>query len=139
MFVTDERITASSFFLAEGPLSTVYLKNEACYPWFILVPRKQNLRELYELPETDQVLLIKEINYLSLVMQQLYNPEKLNVGALGNIVSQLHIHIVARYKSDSLWPQGIWQSSMIDTPYEQKVIEKLLTKLRTIINFCIIE
>lgn len=102
MFCIDDRIKSSSFILGEWPLSTVLLKNDASYPWFILVPRKMDIQEIYQLEKSERFLLIEEINQLSLLVRDYFKPDKLNIGALGNIVPQLHIHIVIRRKNDPL-------------------------------------
>ena len=98
-------------------MSRVFLKNEALYPWFILVPRQPDVQEINQLTKNDRALLIEEMNQLSLLVQRLFQPAKLNVGALGNVVPQLHIHVIGRNKEDSLWPQGVWQSALQATPY----------------------
>ncbi|KGP62243.1 diadenosine tetraphosphatase [Legionella norrlandica] len=134
MFSIDERILSSCFILGEWPLSTVLLKNEACYPWLILVPRKKHIQEIYQLEKKEQQLLIEEINQLSLLMNNYFCPDKLNIGALGNIVSQLHIHVIARRKSDPLWPHGIWQSSMSATPYQECELNNVLPPLCDLIK-----
>lgn len=134
MFRIDDRLQSSCFILGEWPLSTVLLKNEACYPWFILVPRRVNIHEIYQLEKEDQLLLMEEINQLSLMVNDYFNPDKLNIGALGNVVPQLHIHVVIRRKKDPLWPQGIWQSSMSPTPYPESKLNDILSSLSDLIR-----
>lgn len=134
MFSIDERIQSGGFFLGDWPLSQVFLKNEAHYPWFILVPRKKNITELYQLVKEERELLMEEINQLSLLVNDYFKPDKLNIGTLGNVVPQLHVHIVARTQLDSLWPQGVWQTSMEATPYDEKSLELLLPVLRYLIR-----
>lgn len=134
MFCIDERIQSTGFFLGDWPLSRVFLKNEECYPWFILVPRKENIQEIYQLVKEEREVLIEEINQLSLLVNGYFKPDKLNIGALGNVVPQLHVHIVARTKNDVLWPQGIWQSSMLATPYDEEKLKTLLPILRNLIR-----
>ena len=134
MFQLDERIQSSCFTLTDWPLSRVLLKNEAGYPWFLLVPRKNNIQEIHQLTKEERELLMEEVNQLSLVLNAFYKPEKLNIGALGNIVSQLHIHLVARSKQDALWPHGIWQSSFTATPYPKHQIESLVPDLKALIE-----
>ncbi|HHF7346340.1 TPA: HIT family protein [Legionella feeleii] len=129
-FVTDERIQASSIWLDDLSLSRVYLKNEADFPWFILVPREENIQEIYQLSPTKRQLLIEEIAQISNLVNTHFKPDKLNVGALGNIVSQLHIHVVARFNGDKAWPHGIWQSGMTATPYSNEVLQELIPSLR---------
>lgn len=134
MFSVDERIQSGSFLLGDWPLSRVFLKDEALYPWFILVPRKNNVQELHQLVKEDRELLMEEINQLSLLVNDYFNPDKLNIGALGNVVPQLHVHVIARTQLDGLWPQGVWQSSMIATPYDEERLRVLLPALRDLIQ-----
>lgn len=116
-FLLDERLKASSFYLVDWPLSQVFLKNNANYPWFILVPRRHGVREITDLCRNDRYQLMDEVHQLSVVLQETFKPDKINTGALGNIVAQLHLHVVGRYHDDALWPQGIWQAAAEDKPY----------------------
>lgn len=129
-FQVDDRIAASSIFIENGPLSSIYLKNDATFPWIILVPRQENVQEIYQLSDANRYILMNEITELSTIMQVFFKPDKLNIGALGNIVSQLHIHIVARFKTDKLWPEGIWQSTVTSVPYTSIKITELTDMLR---------
>lgn len=134
MFHIDERILSTSVILAEWPLSTVLLKNEKNYPWLILVPRKENVQEIYQLDAKDRALLMEEIHQLSLIMQDYFNPEKLNIGALGNIVAQLHIHVVGRKSNDPLWPQGIWQTEFRSFPLSDENLKRIQYDLEKILE-----
>ena len=129
-FSLDTRLSQSSVWIADLPLSELRLKNHRHYPWCLLVPRLSEVRELYELSPSQQMQLMQEIQDLSLVMRELFKPSKLNIGSLGNIVSQLHIHIVARHVSDPLWPQGIWQNALIEEPYTQGELDLMANKLK---------
>ena len=118
-FQLDQRLQQSTFELLDWPLCKLLLKNNADYPWFILVPQKPNLMEIAECSKADRYQLMDEIHELSVVVKELFKPHKINIGSLGNIVSQLHIHVVARFETDPLWPQGIWQHAAQDTPYDK--------------------
>ena len=133
-FQLDERLQNSSFHLINWPLSQVLLKNNADYPWLILVPRRNNLTEITEFNKADQYQLINEVNQLTLVIQDVFKPDKLNIGSLGNIVSQFHMHVVARFQNDPLWPHGVWQSTAKDKTYidPNPLIEKLKHRLSNI-------
>lgn len=133
MFYLDERIESTCFVLGDWPLSRVLLKNDQSYPWFLLVPRINDVQEIYQLDKAAQSLLMEEINQLSLLVKQHYQPDKLNVAALGNVVAQLHVHIVARSTQDGLWPQGIWQGAQNSIPYEECRLNSILPGLRTMI------
>ena len=89
-------------------LCLVLLMNDSHYPWLILVPQRVNVSEIYQLSSAEQQQLTRESSYISEKLQRLYHADKINIAALGNIVPQLHIHHVVRYKSDKAWPAPIW-------------------------------
>lgn len=134
MFQIDERITTTSLFLGQWPLSSVFLKNDQNIPWFILVPRKAEAEEIYHLNSEEQKILIQEINQLTLIIKNHYQPRKINVASLGNIVQQLHIHCVGRTEEDPLWPQGIWQVNYQPTPYPKELLKTTLPQLELLIQ-----
>ena len=133
-FALDERLVSSCFALADWPLSRVLLKNNADYPWLILVPRVDNIQEIDQLPKQLRYQLIDEISQLSSITRAHFKPNKLNMGALGNIVAQLHIHVVARFTYDKLWPHGIWQAAQTTVPYDEETLNSLLEDLRSQLN-----
>jgi diadenosine tetraphosphate (Ap4A) HIT family hydrolase len=133
-FILDERIATTCIHLGDWPLCQVLLKNTADYPWFILVPRETNIRDIDELSKSNQQQLMTEITKLSTIVKQCFNPDKLNVGALGNIVSQLHIHIIARFKEDKLWPHSVWQNAHMDIPYSEAALATLIPRMHSIID-----
>ena len=92
------------------PLCRVLLMKDRRFPWLILVPERESMREIHDLPPADRHALIEEIAQASEVLKRLFHPDKLNVGALGNIVPQLHVHLVARTTTDSAWPGPVWGS-----------------------------
>ena len=110
--------------VADWPLCKVLLMNDSQYPWFILVPRQAGLKESIDLSEQDQLVLMQESAKLSLLLKDVFNPDKLNVAALGNMVPQLHIHHIARFKSDAAWPAPVW-GKFTAKPYTQDQIELL--------------
>ncbi|HEA15020.1 MAG: HIT domain-containing protein [Pseudoalteromonas prydzensis] len=112
--------------VADWPLCKVLLMNDSQYPWFILVPRKAGLKEIIDLDDAEQLLLMKESAKLSLLLKEVFNPDKLNVAALGNMVPQLHIHHIARFKTDVAWPAPVW-GKYPAVPYS----EEQLTRLKT--------
>ncbi len=101
-------------------LSTVLLLNDARYPWIILVPQRPDLRELIDLDSGDRIQLLEESSLVQQVLLDLFRPEKLNVGALGNLVPQLHLHHVARFSDDPAWPGPVWGHSPAQ-PYDSEV------------------
>ncbi|MBE0458320.1 HIT domain-containing protein [Pseudoalteromonas sp. KG3] len=112
--------------VADWPLCKVLLMNDSQYPWFILVPRKAGLKESIDLDDAEQLLLMKESAKLSLLLKEVFNPDKLNVAALGNMVPQLHIHHIARFKSDAAWPAPVW-GKFPSIPYTNEQVEQLKT------------
>ena len=107
-FALDPRIVADTHAVIELPLSRVLLTDDMRFPWLILVPRIAGLRELTELPRDDQHALLDEINRAAHVLHAIANPDKLNIAALGNVVPQLHVHVVARFVGDAAWPRPVW-------------------------------
>lgn len=104
----DIRLENDSTFITNIHLCQVRLHKNAAFPWVILIPMRENWTELVDLPSCDQVLLMQEIALVSRVMKTCFNPYKLNVANLGNIVPQLHIHVVARFQEDAAWPGPVW-------------------------------
>ena len=96
--------------VARLPLCRVLLMKDRRFPWLILVPERESVREIHELPPADRQALIEEIARASEVLTRLFQPDKLNIGALGNIVPQLHVHLVARTTTDPAWPGPVWGS-----------------------------
>ncbi len=129
-FQMDDRLTATCIMLIDWPLCRVLLKNNADYPWLILVPRQNELRDVDDLSPTLRHQLIDEISQLSTIVKTYFKPDKLNVGTLGNIVSQLHIHIVARYSHDKLWPHGIWQAAQTESMYSKESLKSIVDDLQ---------
>lgn len=107
-FLLHRRLAEDTALVFELPLCSVLLMNDATVPWLILVPRRSGISEIHELDRVDRLILMEELALASKVACKLYRPDKLNVGALGNIVEQLHIHVVSRYKADRAWPGPIW-------------------------------
>ncbi|WP_454830267.1 HIT domain-containing protein [Pseudoxanthomonas wuyuanensis] len=107
-FQLDPRLVADSVFLADGPLSQVRLMNDARYRWLLLVPRVDGAVEWLDLDGGQQRLLLAEINRVGALLRAEPGTAKLNIGALGNIVRQLHVHLVARRDGDAAWPGPVW-------------------------------
>jgi len=96
------------FEIARLPLSRVLLVNDEQYPWIILVPERDDINEIFQLSDQDQQQLMRESSAVSLALKQQFKADKINIGALGNMVPQLHIHHIARYISDVAWPGPVW-------------------------------
>lgn len=96
--------------VARLPLCRVLLMNDRRFPWLILVPEREGLREIHDLPPAERSMLIEEIAQAGQVLVHLFQPDKLNTGALGNVVPQLHVHVIARFAADAAWPGPVWGS-----------------------------
>ncbi|XOV77712.1 MAG: HIT domain-containing protein [Aestuariibacter sp.] len=107
-FSLDSRLQNDCIEIMDLPLCKVLLMNESRYPWFILVPRIEHVRELIDLKLGQQQRLWDESNLLSQFLQTYFQPDKLNVAALGNVVPQLHLHHIARFEADAAWPAPVW-------------------------------
>ena len=110
------------------PLNHLLLMLDANYPWFILVPDRENIREIYQLDENDQRQLIAESTVLSRAISEQFGADKLNIAALGNLVPQLHIHHIVRYTDDAAWPAPVWGRHPAK-PYSEDQREQLICQL----------
>ena len=109
-------------------LCHLLLVEDANYPWFILVPDRDSIEEIYQLSSEDQVQLLVESSLLSERLMQVFKGDKLNIAALGNQVPQLHLHHIVRYKTDPAWPAPVW-GKVASKPYSEFEITDLLSKL----------
>jgi len=107
-FALHERLAADTVPVCEMTLSSLRLMKDARYPWVMLIPRIPEIREMHQLAQADQRQLMVEITRISAVMEREWGADKMNVGALGNMVPQLHIHIIARFEGDAAWPGPVW-------------------------------
>ncbi|RTE86855.1 MULTISPECIES: HIT domain-containing protein [Gammaproteobacteria] len=114
--------------VGDFPLSRVLIMNDAQYPWVILVPRVEGVTEAYELQAMEQQQLLQESSLLSMWLMRHFNGDKLNVAALGNVVSQLHVHHVVRFKSDPAWPAPVW-GKLPAQPYTTETVEAFAQQL----------
>ena len=107
-FKLDRKFLKSSHYVKDLKLCTIRLHDNSKFPWLILIPKRIKITDITELNSKDQILLMKEIVFVSKIMKKLFKTSKLNVEKIGNIVPQLHIHIIARTKRDSSWPLSVW-------------------------------
>lgn len=108
MFALHERLAADTVHIIDWPLCNILLMNDTTYPWVILVPRRHGVVEIHELDKADRETLMEEIAEASQRLQNTTKAHKINVAALGNVVPQLHVHVVARFATDAAWPRPIW-------------------------------
>ena len=109
-FTLHPTLTRDTVEVTRLPLCRVLLMKDSRFPWLILVPERDGARAIHDLPPADRATLIEEIAQASQILERLFHPDKLNVGALGNIVPQLHVHVVARTVGDPAWPGPVWGS-----------------------------
>ncbi len=127
-FVLDPRLAADTIFIADWELSRVLLMDDSRFPWLILVPRRRGLVELTDLPFEDRMELLREADRALALLRAIARCDKFNIGALGNIVRQLHVHVVARREGDAAWPGPVWGSG-VPLRYEPAEREALIQGL----------
>ena len=131
-FTLDPRLEAESIPLKELPLSKALLRDDARFPWVVLVPRRWGLTEIHELARDEREILMEEIAKVSAALRALPGAEKINVGALGNLVPQLHVHVVARHAGDAAWPGPVWGVGERE-PYAPDALADLAAALRDVL------
>ncbi len=129
MFELNSVLDSDTVTVVEWPLSLVLLSLDANYPWCILVPRRAGIREIYELDAADQQQLLRESSALGETMMALFQGDKLNVAALGNMVPQLHLHHIVRYEGDEAWPGPVW-GVVEKLEYSEELLHERVESLR---------
>ena len=131
-FQLHAQLQHDCFLLGKFKLCQVLLVNDSQFPWFILVPQRSGIREIYQLSTEEQILLVQESSYLAEKLTNIFKADKLNIAAIGNLVSQLHVHHVVRYQTDKVWPAPIW-GKLTAVPYTEQQFEELLEKLTPLV------
>lgn len=108
MFVLHTQLAKDCVFIGDLPLSRVLMMNDTSYPWLVLVPRRAEIVELFQLPQAEQQQLLDEISAVSKALAEHFHADKMNIAALGNMVPQLHVHVIVRYRDDAAWPRPVW-------------------------------
>jgi diadenosine tetraphosphate (Ap4A) HIT family hydrolase len=129
MFKINNKFLKSSHHIIDLKLCSVRLHDNSKFPWLILIPKRKNVTDISDLNSKDQILLMKEIVFVSKLMKKLFKTSKLNVEKIGNIVPQLHIHIISRKKTDSSWPLSVWVVK--GKKYSAKTLKEVLNKIRS--------
>ena len=127
-FQLHPRLAEDCFKIGSLALSELLMMNDSQYPWLILVPRRE-AREIYQLNAVDRQTLLDESCLIAETLQNLYQPDKLNIAAIGNMVPQLHLHHVARYQTDKAWPAPIW-GKLPPCPYSQQQAQLEISKIQ---------
>jgi diadenosine tetraphosphate (Ap4A) HIT family hydrolase len=131
--ILHPQLEKDCFVVGRFPLCALLLMNDANYPWFILVPQREGITEIHQLSEQDQQQLVKESSQLAACTEKEFNADKINIAALGNMVPQLHIHHIVRYKSDPAWPAPIW-GKLLAIPYTAADAEQLCERMRLLLS-----
>ena len=133
MFNLDSRLANDTLVMGDFALCRLLLMNDRQYPWFILVPRREEVSELFQLDAGDQQLLWQETSELAEVLKDIFSADKMNVATLGNMVSQLHMHVIVRRKSDPAWPAAVWGRHPAQ-PYAAQEVDAIREKLRLVLT-----
>ncbi|WP_298608797.1 HIT domain-containing protein [uncultured Thiothrix sp.] len=132
-FELHPQLAADTLLVGNLPLCRVLLMNESRYPWLILVPQRNEISEIYQLSATERTQLWSESDLVSRQLMQLFKADKLNIAALGNVVPQLHLHHIARFKTDATWPAPVWGKFKAEA-YPPEAAESLLQQLRQVLS-----
>ena len=129
-FKLDRKFLKSSHHITELKLCSVRLHDNSKFPWVILIPKKIKITDITDLNSKDQILLMKELVYVSRLMKKLFKTSRLNVEKIGNLVPQLHIHVIARHKKDTSWPLSVWVVK--GKPYSKVALSEIIKKIRKV-------
>ncbi len=133
MFELDPQLEADTALIASTSLNRILLMNDSRFPWLILVPERPDITEPFELTDEDQRTLMQESMITGKSLKALFNAHKLNIAALGNQVSQLHIHHIARFRTDAAWPRPVWGVGAAE-PYEAEALRERVALLREVLS-----
>ena len=128
-FALHPRLTADTHVAADWPLCRVLVMNDSRYPWLVMVPRRDGMTEITALETSDRAQLMDEINRAGRLVQNIPGVTKLNIGALGNLVPQLHVHVVGRHQGDPAWPGPVWGHGSA-LPYASDALARILELVR---------
>ena len=129
MFELHSQLQADCIPVGDFPLCRLLLLNDRQYPWLVLVPRRAELREVFELAEADRAQFHRESDLLAQVLSETFKADKMNVAALGNMVPQLHVHHIVRYRQDPAWPAPVW-GKLPAVPYAENELADMLQRVR---------
>ena len=132
MFALDQRLQQDTLVIGDFPLCRLLLSNDSNYPWFILVPRIDGISEVFQLGVADQQMLWKETTALAQLLNQGFTADKMNIGALGNVVNQLHVHVIVRKRDDAAWPAPVWGRQPAQ-PYTEQQVAAMRARMRELL------
>ncbi|HSP58066.1 MAG TPA: HIT family protein [Halomonas sp.] len=127
-FQPDARLAADSHALAELPLCQVRLMNDSRFPWLVLLPRRPGVSEVFDLEEDEQQQLWREATAVGRTLKDSFNGDKLNIATLGNMVAQLHVHVIVRHRGDAAWPAPVWGHGQPEA-YRPEALQDLQARL----------
>ena len=131
-FKINKKFLKLSHHITELKLCSLRLHDNSKFPWIVLIPKRKNVTDISDLNSKDQILLIKEIVYVSKILKKLFKTTKINTEKIGNLVPQLHIHIIARNKKDSSWPLSVWVVK--GKKYSKSSLVQILEKVKERLN-----
>ena len=129
-FKLDKKFLKSSHHITDLKLCSIRLHDNSKFPWIILIPKRIKITDITNLNSRDQILLMKELVYVSRLMKKLFKTSRLNVEKIGNLVPQLHIHVIARHKKDTSWPLSVWVVK--GKPYSKVALSEIINKIRKV-------
>ncbi|NWA69299.1 HIT domain-containing protein [Pseudomonas reactans] len=132
MFALDQRLQQDTLVIGDFPLCRLLLSNDSNYPWFILVPRINGISEVFQLDVVDQQRVWQETTALAQLLNEGWSADKMNIGALGNVVSQLHVHVIVRKRDDAAWPAPVWGKHPAQ-PYTDEQVAAIRARLRALL------
>jgi diadenosine tetraphosphate (Ap4A) HIT family hydrolase len=132
VFALDQRLQQDTLVIGDFPLCRLLLSNDSNYPWFILVPRMNGISEVFQLDVADQQILWKETTFLAQLLNEGLGADKMNIGALGNVVSQLHVHVIVRKRDDAAWPAPVWGKHPAQ-PYTEEQVAAIRLRLHELL------
>lgn len=133
MFELDQRLRNDTLVVGDLALCRVLLMNDSRYPWLILVPRRADISELFELNMAEQQQLWQETSYVGQVLKDVFQADKINIATLGNVVKQLHMHIVVRMQDDAAWPAPVWGNGAAQG-YTDETLAAMRARLQAAFN-----
>ena len=133
-FVLHPKLAEDCIIVADLPVCRVLLMNNSLFPWIILVPRRAKMREIFDLNNTDYAEVMQEVRYMTKEFGDALKAYKMNVAALGNMVEQLHIHIIARYPQDNAWPNPVWNTHISPEKYAESTAKQRFSEVNAIVD-----
>jgi diadenosine tetraphosphate (Ap4A) HIT family hydrolase len=133
MFQLDSRLKQDTIFVTDFRLSRLLLMNDRRYPWFILVPRRSDISEVFQLDDDDRDQLWREATLLAEGLKDTFGADKMNIATLGNMVAQLHVHVIARKNTDDAWPGPVWGAHAA-LPYTTEEAEQVVARLKLVLT-----